>query len=217
MDLPSAFVEPTILTGVSPAMRASHEELFGPVAVALANDTPFGLGESVFAADIGRAQRVAARLDVGMARINLPAPSRPGPDRAAGPSASSPSTATERSSCCMRHAPRTSSGTSWSAPSAARTRPTATTCSPSTSGEGRGRPGAHGQRSRLTVVRPVFLQDELRTGRIRLAEQPLRGKVPRADVAGVLAAVLHEPRSAQRVLYVSAGDDPIEEALARVL
>jgi hypothetical protein len=41
--------------------------------------------------------------------------------------------------------------------------------------------------------------------------------VPRDDVAGVLAAVLHEPRSAQRVLYVSAGDDPIEEALARVL
>jgi uncharacterized protein YbjT (DUF2867 family) len=68
-----------------------------------------------------------------------------------------------------------------------------------------------------TVVRPVFLQDEQGTGRIRLAEQPLRGKVPRDDVAGVLAAVLHEPRSARRVLYVSAGDDPIEEALARVL
>jgi succinate-semialdehyde dehydrogenase/glutarate-semialdehyde dehydrogenase len=73
MDLPGAFVEPTILTGVSPAMRASHEELFGPVAVvhgvagedeavALANDTPFGLGGSVFAADVDRAQRVAARL-----------------------------------------------------------------------------------------------------------------------------------------------------------
>jgi uncharacterized protein YbjT (DUF2867 family) len=68
-----------------------------------------------------------------------------------------------------------------------------------------------------TVVRPVFLQDEQGTGRVRLAEQPLRGEVPRDDVAGVLAAVLHEPRSARRVLYVSAGDDPIEEALARVL
>jgi uncharacterized protein YbjT (DUF2867 family) len=57
-----------------------------------------------------------------------------------------------------------------------------------------------------TVVRPVFLQDEQGTGRVRLAEQPLRGEVPRDDVAGVLAAVLHEPRSARRVLYVSAGD-----------
>jgi nucleoside-diphosphate-sugar epimerase len=68
-----------------------------------------------------------------------------------------------------------------------------------------------------TVVRPVFLQDEPGTGRVRLAEQPLRGEVPRNDVAVVLAAVLHEPRSARRVLYVGAGDDPIEEALARVL
>jgi hypothetical protein len=66
-------------------------------------------------------------------------------------------------------------------------------------------------------VRPVFLQDEHATGRIRLAEQPLRGEVPRDDVADVLAAVLHEPRSARRVLYLAAGDDPIEAALARVL
>jgi uncharacterized protein YbjT (DUF2867 family) len=68
-----------------------------------------------------------------------------------------------------------------------------------------------------TVVRPVFLQDEPGTGHVHLAEQPLRGKVPRDDVAGVLAALLHEPRSARRVLYTSAGDDPIKEALARVL
>jgi succinate-semialdehyde dehydrogenase/glutarate-semialdehyde dehydrogenase len=87
-DLPGAFVEPTILTGVSPAMRAYHEELFGPVAVvhsvagedeavALANATPFGLGGSVFAADVDRAHRVAARLDSGMVWINRPALSRP--------------------------------------------------------------------------------------------------------------------------------------------
>src|ERR1700754_4584141 len=68
-----------------------------------------------------------------------------------------------------------------------------------------------------TVVRPVWLQDEQGTGRVRLAEEPLQGEVPRDDVAAVLAAVLHEPRSARRVLYVSAGDDPIEKALARVL
>jgi succinate-semialdehyde dehydrogenase/glutarate-semialdehyde dehydrogenase len=87
-DLPGAFVEPTILTGVSPAMRAYHEELFGPVAVvhsvadedeavALAKATPFGLGGAVFAADVDRAHRVAARLDSGMVWINRPAASRP--------------------------------------------------------------------------------------------------------------------------------------------
>jgi uncharacterized protein YbjT (DUF2867 family) len=66
-------------------------------------------------------------------------------------------------------------------------------------------------------VRPVWLQDEQGTGRVRLAEEPLEGEVPRDDVAGVLAAVLHEPQSARRVLYVSAGDQPIEQALASVL
>lgn len=68
-----------------------------------------------------------------------------------------------------------------------------------------------------TIVRPVFLQDDPGTGRVRLAEEPLDGKVPRDDVAAVLAAVLHEPRSARRILYVSSGDDSIEDALARVL
>jgi hypothetical protein len=41
--------------------------------------------------------------------------------------------------------------------------------------------------------------------------------VPRDDVAGVLAAVIHEPRSTRRVLYVAGGDEPIEEALGRML
>lgn len=68
-----------------------------------------------------------------------------------------------------------------------------------------------------TIVRPVFLQDDPATGRVRLAKEPLDGKVPRDDVAAVLAAVLHEPRSARRILYVSAGDDSIEDALTRVL
>jgi succinate-semialdehyde dehydrogenase / glutarate-semialdehyde dehydrogenase len=46
-------------------------------AVALANATPFGLGGSVFAADVDRAHRVAARLETGMVWINRPAASRP--------------------------------------------------------------------------------------------------------------------------------------------
>jgi succinate-semialdehyde dehydrogenase/glutarate-semialdehyde dehydrogenase len=87
-DLPGAFVEPTILTDVTREMRAYHEELFGPVAVvyrvaddeaaiALANDTEFGLGGSVFASDLDRAQRVADRVDSGMVWINHPTASRP--------------------------------------------------------------------------------------------------------------------------------------------
>jgi succinate-semialdehyde dehydrogenase/glutarate-semialdehyde dehydrogenase len=87
-DLRGAFVEPTILTDVAPEMRAYHEELFGPVAVvyrvagdeaaiALANDTRFGLGGSVYASDLDRARRVADRIDSGMVWINHPTGSRP--------------------------------------------------------------------------------------------------------------------------------------------
>ena len=58
VDRPGAFVEATVLTDVTPDMRAFREELFGPAAVvyrvadadetvALANDTPFGLGGAV--------------------------------------------------------------------------------------------------------------------------------------------------------------------------
>jgi succinate-semialdehyde dehydrogenase/glutarate-semialdehyde dehydrogenase len=87
-DLPGAFVEPTILTGVTREMRAYHEELFGPVAVVhrvedddaavdLANDSPYGLGGSVFGGDVERARRVADRVESGMVFINHPALSRP--------------------------------------------------------------------------------------------------------------------------------------------
>ncbi|MEV5718259.1 NAD-dependent succinate-semialdehyde dehydrogenase [Amycolatopsis mediterranei] len=78
---PGAYVEATVLTEVTPAMAAYHEEIFGPVAllfraeteeeaVALANDTPFGLGASVFAADRTRAARVARRIEAGMVYVN---------------------------------------------------------------------------------------------------------------------------------------------------
>jgi uncharacterized protein YbjT (DUF2867 family) len=65
-----------------------------------------------------------------------------------------------------------------------------------------------------TIVRPVVLKDDPGTGRARVDHDPLRGDVSRDDVAAVLAVVLHEPRSAGHVLYVAAGDDPVEEAVA---
>jgi succinate-semialdehyde dehydrogenase/glutarate-semialdehyde dehydrogenase len=87
-DLPGAFVEPTILTDVTPDMRAYREEVFGPVAVVhrvrdedeavrLANDSPYGLGGSVFAGDVERARHVAERIESGMVFVNHPALSRP--------------------------------------------------------------------------------------------------------------------------------------------
>jgi uncharacterized protein YbjT (DUF2867 family) len=67
------------------------------------------------------------------------------------------------------------------------------------------------------IVRPGFLSDDPGTGRVEIDVCPLRGKVPRDDVAATLAVILHEPAAKHRVLYVIAGDDPIEKALARAL
>jgi succinate-semialdehyde dehydrogenase / glutarate-semialdehyde dehydrogenase len=80
---PGAFVEATVLTDVTPDMRAYREELFGPVAVvyrvhdvdeavSLANDTPYGLGGVVYHSDPAVALAVADRLDTGMVWINAP-------------------------------------------------------------------------------------------------------------------------------------------------
>jgi succinate-semialdehyde dehydrogenase/glutarate-semialdehyde dehydrogenase len=80
---PGAFFEPSVLTDVVPEMRAYREELFGPVAVvyrvdnvdeavALANDTPYGLGASVYSVNEELALDVADRLDTGMVWINAP-------------------------------------------------------------------------------------------------------------------------------------------------
>lgn len=77
-----AFFPPTVLTGVTAEMDAYGEEFFGPVAmvfqvsgeegaVALANDTGFGLGSYVFTTDVEQAQRVAQRLEAGMVFINI--------------------------------------------------------------------------------------------------------------------------------------------------
>jgi succinate-semialdehyde dehydrogenase/glutarate-semialdehyde dehydrogenase len=81
VDRPGAFVEATVLTGVTPEMRAYHEELFGPAAVVyrvssvdeavkLANDVPYGLGGAIFAQDEKLALEVADKLDTGMVWIN---------------------------------------------------------------------------------------------------------------------------------------------------
>jgi succinate-semialdehyde dehydrogenase / glutarate-semialdehyde dehydrogenase len=80
---PGAFVQPTVLSGVTPDMRAYREELFGPAAVVyrvtsadeaveLANSSPYGLGGAVFSSDEALALQVADRLDVGMVWINQP-------------------------------------------------------------------------------------------------------------------------------------------------
>ena len=77
-----AFYPGTVLTGVTSEMDAYGEEFFGPVgtvyrvagedeAVALANDTSFGLGSYVFTTDADQAARVADRLEAGMVYINL--------------------------------------------------------------------------------------------------------------------------------------------------
>jgi succinate-semialdehyde dehydrogenase/glutarate-semialdehyde dehydrogenase len=88
IDRPGAFMEPTLLTGVTPQMRAYSEELFGPVAVvyriiddadavALANSSPFGLGGAVFCGDVERARNVAGQIESGMVWINHPTSSEP--------------------------------------------------------------------------------------------------------------------------------------------
>jgi uncharacterized protein YbjT (DUF2867 family) len=68
-----------------------------------------------------------------------------------------------------------------------------------------------------SIARPGSLIDDPGTGRVRIDARPFRGKVSRDDVAAVLDAILREPRSAGRTLYVSGGDDPIDEALAAAL
>jgi succinate-semialdehyde dehydrogenase / glutarate-semialdehyde dehydrogenase len=81
IDRPGSYMSPTILTDIKPNNPAFREEFFGPVAlffrvkdedhaVALANDSDFGLGGSVFTKDITRGRHVASRVDTGMMFIN---------------------------------------------------------------------------------------------------------------------------------------------------
>lgn len=75
------YVKPTIFTGVSNEMRIAQEEIFGPVlsvitykteeeAIAIANDTIYGLHAYVSSSDVKRAQRVAAQINAGRVAIN---------------------------------------------------------------------------------------------------------------------------------------------------
>jgi succinate-semialdehyde dehydrogenase/glutarate-semialdehyde dehydrogenase len=88
IDRPGNYFEATLLTGVTPEMRAFSEELFGPVAVVyrvsdedaaikLANGSRFGLGGTVIAADLAHAQEVAERIETGMVWINHPTSTQP--------------------------------------------------------------------------------------------------------------------------------------------
>jgi succinate-semialdehyde dehydrogenase/glutarate-semialdehyde dehydrogenase len=81
IDRPGSYMEPTILTDIAPHNPAFREEFFGPVAlffrvkdekaaIALANDSDFGLGGSVFTQDLARGKRVATQVETGMMFIN---------------------------------------------------------------------------------------------------------------------------------------------------
>jgi uncharacterized protein YbjT (DUF2867 family) len=65
-----------------------------------------------------------------------------------------------------------------------------------------------------TILRPGRLTDDAGTGRVRLTTDPVRGAIPREDVAAVLAAILHEPRAAGLTLYLLEGGDDVAGALA---
>jgi succinate-semialdehyde dehydrogenase/glutarate-semialdehyde dehydrogenase len=79
--LGGTFFEPTILTGVTPAMMVAREETFGPVAplfrfktekeaVAMANDTEFGLAAYLYTRDLARSWRVSEALEYGIVGLN---------------------------------------------------------------------------------------------------------------------------------------------------
>ena len=83
IDRSGSFMQPTILTDIKPGNPAFREEFFGPVAlffrvknedeaVALANDSEFGLGGSVFTQNVARGKHVASRVDTGMMFVNHP-------------------------------------------------------------------------------------------------------------------------------------------------
>lgn len=88
VDRPGSFLEPTIITNITPSNPVYRQEIFGPVlsfyvvpdeaaAIELANDVPFGLGSSVFTADLERGERLALQIESGMTFVNNPTWSTP--------------------------------------------------------------------------------------------------------------------------------------------
>ncbi len=82
------FLQPTILTDLKPGMKAYDEEVFGPVvciwkvkdeveALQIANDTPYGLGASIYTENVPNAQRLARKIDSGMVYVNKQVSSSP--------------------------------------------------------------------------------------------------------------------------------------------
>jgi aminomuconate-semialdehyde/2-hydroxymuconate-6-semialdehyde dehydrogenase len=76
-----AWIQPTIWTGLAEDSAVVREEIFGPCchirpfdaedeAIALANDTPYGLATTIWTTNLARAHRVAARIDVGICWVN---------------------------------------------------------------------------------------------------------------------------------------------------
>jgi succinate-semialdehyde dehydrogenase/glutarate-semialdehyde dehydrogenase len=83
VDRKGAFMEATVISRQEPGADTFYEEFFGPVAsfyrvkdeaaaILLANDSPFGLGGSVFTSDVERGKKVADQMDTGMVFINHP-------------------------------------------------------------------------------------------------------------------------------------------------
>ncbi|WP_284368776.1 aldehyde dehydrogenase family protein, partial [Pseudomonas putida] len=75
------YVEPTIFIGVTNAMRIAQEEIFGPVlsviafdtaeeAIAIANDTPYGLAAGIWTSDISKAHKTARAVRAGSVWVN---------------------------------------------------------------------------------------------------------------------------------------------------
>jgi succinate-semialdehyde dehydrogenase/glutarate-semialdehyde dehydrogenase len=88
LDRPGWYYAPTVLTGVTPATPAYHEEVFGPVAllfrvkgiddaIRLANDSPFGLAASAWTRDDAERARFIAEIEAGMVFINAMVASDP--------------------------------------------------------------------------------------------------------------------------------------------
>ncbi|KAK1241296.1 hypothetical protein MKX08_001270 [Trichoderma sp. CBMAI-0020] len=81
VNRPGCYMEPTLITDISPENPLYQQETFGPVAslyvvdteeeaIEIANATPFGLGSSIYSSNIKHAKEVAAKMDAGMVYIN---------------------------------------------------------------------------------------------------------------------------------------------------